>query len=135
LIVEQPNPLSNALLSGGDQYAVKMGKGDDTVRIGDRADIHGIIDCGSGFDTIAFVMIVPPDQFLDTRTEIEAANPAGGTITINGFTYIWENCDLLLDNIQTIQEIPTLSEWGLIAMAGVLGIVGFMVICRRKITA
>jgi len=30
--------------------------------------------------------------------------------------------------------IPTLSEWGLIAMAGVLGIVGFMVIRRRKVT-
>ncbi len=33
------------------------------------------------------------------------------------------------------RPIPTLSEWGLIAMAGVLGIVGFMVIRRRKVTA
>ncbi len=32
-------------------------------------------------------------------------------------------------------NIPTLSEWGLIAMAGILGIVGFMVIRRRKVTA
>ncbi|MEX1000181.1 MAG: IPTL-CTERM sorting domain-containing protein [Thermodesulfobacteriota bacterium] len=31
--------------------------------------------------------------------------------------------------------IPTLSEWGLIAMAGVLGIVGYLVIRRRKVTA
>lgn len=31
--------------------------------------------------------------------------------------------------------VPTLSEWGLIAMAGVLGIVGFMVARRRKVTA
>ena len=31
--------------------------------------------------------------------------------------------------------IPTLSEWGLVAMAGILGIVGFMVIRRRKVTA
>ena len=31
--------------------------------------------------------------------------------------------------------IPTLSEWGLIAMAGILGIVGFMVIRRKKSTA
>jgi YVTN family beta-propeller protein len=30
---------------------------------------------------------------------------------------------------------PTLSEWGLITMAGLLGIVGFMVIRRRKGTA
>ena len=31
--------------------------------------------------------------------------------------------------------VPTLSEWGLIAMAGILGIVGFMVIRRRNIIA
>jgi len=31
--------------------------------------------------------------------------------------------------------IPTLSEWGLIAMAGILGLVGFMVMRRRKATA
>ncbi len=30
--------------------------------------------------------------------------------------------------------IPTLSEWGLIAMAGVLGIAGFMIIRKRKVT-
>lgn len=32
-------------------------------------------------------------------------------------------------------QVPTLSEWGLIATAGVLGIVSFMVIRRRKATA
>lgn len=32
-------------------------------------------------------------------------------------------------------NVPTLSEWGLIAMAGILGIVGFMVIRRSKLTA
>jgi hypothetical protein len=32
-------------------------------------------------------------------------------------------------------NVPTLSEWGLIAMAGVLGIVGFMVMRRREVTA
>ncbi len=34
-----------------------------------------------------------------------------------------------------ITEVPTLSEWGLIAMAGILGIIGFMVMRRRKVTA
>ena len=33
------------------------------------------------------------------------------------------------------RNIPTLSEWGLIAMAAILGIVGFMAIRRRKVTA
>jgi hypothetical protein len=31
--------------------------------------------------------------------------------------------------------VPALSEWGLISMAGILGIVGFMVMRRRKVTA
>jgi hypothetical protein len=38
-------------------------------------------------------------------------------------------------NVKLVTNIPTLSEWGLIAMAGILGIVGFMVIRRRKVTA
>ncbi len=33
-----------------------------------------------------------------------------------------------------VPSVPTLSEWGLIAMASILGIVGFMVIRRRKVT-
>ena len=33
------------------------------------------------------------------------------------------------------EPIPTLSEWGLIAMASILGIAGFVVIRRRKVTA
>ena len=32
-------------------------------------------------------------------------------------------------------NVPTLSEWGLIAMAGILGIAGFMAVRRRKVTA
>jgi len=33
-----------------------------------------------------------------------------------------------------VRNVPTLSEWGLIAMAGILGIIGFMVIRRRKVS-
>ncbi len=41
--------------------------------------------------------------------------------------------DLIGDD--EISTVPTLSGWGMIAMAGVLGLVGFMVIRRRKATA
>lgn len=34
----------------------------------------------------------------------------------------------------TESTIPTLSEWGMITMAGILGLIGFMVIRRRKVT-
>jgi len=37
--------------------------------------------------------------------------------------------------VDVASAVPTLSEWGLIAMAGILGIVGFMVIRRRKVPA
>lgn len=44
-----------------------------------------------------------------------------------------------IDNVTCTGEItaqvPTLSEWGLIAMASILGIVGFMVMRRRQVTA
>ena len=33
------------------------------------------------------------------------------------------------------QPIPTMSEWGLLALAGILGIIGFMVVRRRKVAA
>ncbi len=37
--------------------------------------------------------------------------------------------------INIVGTVPTISKWGLIAMAGMLGIVGFMVIRRRKARA
>jgi hypothetical protein len=36
---------------------------------------------------------------------------------------------------QVVSNVPTLSEWGMIAMAGILRIAGFIVIRRRKVTA
>jgi len=41
----------------------------------------------------------------------------------------------LAEKIWVNLEIPTLSQWGLIALAGILGIVGFMVMRRRKVRA
>jgi len=48
-----------------------------------------------------------------------------------------ESCDEAsnLCSSFVINEVPTLSEWGLIATAGILGIAGFMVIRRKRITA
>jgi len=45
-----------------------------------------------------------------------------------------DNTGLCIDPVVNT-PIPTLSEWGLIAMAGILGLVGFMVIRRRKVRA
>ena len=40
-----------------------------------------------------------------------------------------------IDDPGVPRPIPTLNEWGLIVMAGILGIVGFMAIRRRNVTA
>jgi hypothetical protein len=42
---------------------------------------------------------------------------------------------LAFDCVAPPTNVPTLSEWGLVAMAGILGIVGFMIIRRKKATA
>ncbi len=42
---------------------------------------------------------------------------------------------IILSYTPVATSVPTLSEWGLISMAGLLGIVGFMVIRRRQVTA
>ena len=43
--------------------------------------------------------------------------------------------DVIINAVRLPSNVPTLSEWGLITMAGILGIVGFMVIRRRKVSA
>ncbi|MCZ6864778.1 MAG: IPTL-CTERM sorting domain-containing protein, partial [Candidatus Dadabacteria bacterium] len=47
-------------------------------------------------------------------------------------------CDIILTTAEPpiiSTPIPTLSEWGLIALAGILGIIGYIVMRRRKLTA
>jgi IPTL-CTERM motif len=50
-----------------------------------------------------------------------------GTCTVEGPDGICTN------NITRSNAVPTLSEWGLIAMAGILGIAGYIVISRRRV--
>ena len=90
---------------------------------------------------------VPPGWILDNIVCTEPGGVCGGPCLIitevpNGLTFrcLGEtglaglvNCTFF--NVREAAEVPTLSEWGLIAMAGILGIVGFMVLRRRKVTA
>jgi len=43
-----------------------------------------------------------------------------------------ESCSVVQE---CARNVPIFNEWGLIAMAGILGIIGFIVIRRRKVTA
>jgi hypothetical protein len=55
--------------------------------------------------------------------------PNGVDDTIDGLA--WKG----ICEIPSPEQIPTLSEWALISLAGILGIVGFMVMRRRKVAA
>ena len=74
--------------------------------------------------------------FGSISTKLEAGDTGTEVYTDNIEEAQWQACTIAL-RMQSMppSNIPTLSEWGLIAMAGILGIVGFMVIRRRKVTA
>ena len=141
--------VENSIMQGGSAFdpipnVVDVGPGDDTVTLSTGADIRGVtpqgtgpglIDCGSDFDTLVFAMAVPQDQIVAIAAEIASKNPAADDITIDGLTYVWEDCEELVSQLIVNEPIPTLSQWGLIAMVAILGLVGFMVIRRRQVTA
>ena len=117
--------------------ALGMEGQDDTVILGNGAKLEGRINCGNQFDTIVFAMDVPEEALPLISSEIAAATLPDGSITINGLIYEWIDCELLvnqLNGVRVVRPIPTLSEWGLIAMAGVLGLIGLFAI-RRKLAA
>lgn len=129
--------IRNASLIGTNN-AIEASVGNDIITLGTGARIEGLISCSSGFDTLIFSMDVPEETLALFSSEIAASGLPDGSITINGLFYEWRNCDLLvnqLNGVRNVRPIPTLSEWGLITMAGVLGIIGLLAIRRRKVTA
>jgi len=129
--------IRNASLIGTNN-AIEASVGNDIITLGTGARIEGLIRCSSGFDTLIFSMDVPEEALALFSSEIAAATVPDGSVTINGLFYEWRNCELLvneLNGVRVVRPIPTLSEWGLIAMAGILGVIGFFAIRRRKVTA
>ena len=126
-----------------------------TVSVGDFATLIAV-DPNSGAPTLhatltldEFVFVNALDfhpfngeLFGSTVDLNDSPNERSSTlITINTVTGQTTEIGALPDCFDAIifrelpANVPTLSEWGLIAMAGVLGIVGFMVMRRRKATA
>ena len=145
-------------------FAIAAGGGNDLIILGDGAEIFGRVRCGSGDDTVILENVASFDTsiplgFIDGASDVDELifrqtvrlsecdfltsqinnlNPSEDSFTINDVTYVWKNFEIItadLDCRKKIAPVPTLSEWGLIAMAGVLGIIGFIAIRRRKVTA
>ena len=130
----------------------------------DMTTIELLSDVGGSGDNFGDECSPMPNFVLDDSaafpvTDFSSGDPPAGTYrpeeplsTFNGEEQsgIWTllifadaggdlgrlNCWCLeITRLERIRNVPTLSEWGLIAMAGILGIVGLMVIRRRKVTA
>lgn len=108
---------------------------DDIIELGTAVDLDGIIDCGPNVDTLIFSMEVPEDAVSLISSEILSKNPGGDSIVINNLFYEWENCEILraeLQGVSNVRPIPTISEWGLIAMAALLGLAGLFFVAWRS---
>ncbi len=79
-------------------------------------------------------MEVPENQLDALTEEIENLPTRDGTITINNILYEYRNCDVTEANLGIAEPIPTLSGWGILAMAALLGIAGFIIVIRRRST-
>ena len=69
---------------------------------------------------------------------ILAQSPAQGQITINDLFYEWEDFELLVCDIKPlliVRPIPTLSDWGMIAIAVAMGVFGILYAVRKKASA
>ena len=94
------------------------------------------------FLIVGFFFMALPEEGFSGRSTIDCCQitsttcfePPVGSICRGDFL---ENafCDETNGRCRRISNVPTLSEWGLVIMSGVLGIIGFMVIRRRKVTA
>jgi hypothetical protein len=69
----------------------------------------------------------------DDDAVLQTVNITTGLLTDIG--QLPDCTDALIFGTLPPSSVPTLSEWGLIMMASILGIVGFMAIRKRKVTA
>ena len=101
---------------------------------------HPAVQFGIGLGEITITETVPQGWQLD-GIECSVNNDNLVVYSVNGATVTIDCLDsvgiieCVFTNTQRVASVPTLSQWGLIATAGILGIVGFMVIRRRKVTA
>jgi hypothetical protein len=105
-------------------------------------------DIGSnGLDEVASLVFQSDDHLLasdsrddlllasDTSLQLFSISTDGVASFIGDTDFVYKGMAFDCGVADPITQVPTLSEWGLIAMAGILGIVGFMVIRRRRVTA
>jgi hypothetical protein len=122
----------------GDLYTVSVISGTSTL-IGPTGISTKIVFIGLAYDECNQILYAnvweSTGQNIGQLYTLDVTSGAATLVGSNGVAKIdglaWKGECVT----KVTSPIPTLSEWGLIAMAGILGIVGFMVIRRRKVTA
>ncbi len=61
--------------------------------------------------------------------------PTGEAPIDVGLNAEWRACTIALRMVPVVRNIPTMSEWGLIAFAAFVGIAGIWFLRRRRVTA
>ncbi len=98
-------------------------------------NIEGGGSDGGTFNSRVTVTELPLAGWELSDVECESTGATGFEITDNGFT---ATCDgggdvtCTFTNVGAVSNIPTLSEWGMIAAAGGLGIVSLFFVLRLK---
>lgn len=113
--------ISNAVIDGslGDPNAAVAGnEGNDTIILGDGADIRGIIHGElfadvPGTDILVFEQTVHPQQIEPLCQQI-LAQGGDGSITINGLDYQWTEFDTVRCDLQAyVNAVPSIGVHGL----------------------
>jgi len=146
-----------SLSNGAPTFVQTLGNGDDGEAIAFNPN-DGLIYHASGFTV--FESINPDNGVITPITlsgpisgdeQTALVHQSGNVLLAAGFSEIntlttsgnstfvgfldHDTKGLAFDCAVPPSNVPTLSEWGLITMAGILGIVGFLVMRRRKVTA
>jgi len=95
----------------------------------DTGELYSVLFSEIFIDGKVESRITDPEEFLLTTID-----PLSGDVEIIGRTPDQLRAIAFPNKKIVNTPIPTLSEWGLIAMAGILGLVGFMVMRRKKVT-
>lgn len=101
----------NILIAGGtfNGNGINGDAGNDTINIAADISDLGDIDCGGGAaNTLIFSMDVPLVFIPQLSDEIANAGPTG-SIMINGNTYSWTDCEILVNNLNGFVTTVTLT--------------------------
>ncbi|MEM1111921.1 MAG: hypothetical protein AAGI11_08435 [Pseudomonadota bacterium] len=126
--------ITNAtVIATAPEQAIIGNLGDDVITVGDGAVIQGLIsgDSGSGSpqpgtDTLRFIHSVPMGEAAGICANLAAADPAAGSITINGLSYEWILFETIECDLAEVApaSVPTMTKaWLAVLMLGILGLV------------